>query len=560
MRSFWPSPLPWILAALLSIAAGGLLIVRGDIAQRREAFRTDARAVHRLLSLRMAQHETVLAVLALQPFAADATGVRRDTAGLPPGYPQLLAAWFWKASPDGSDVAALPDPALAAAVAEARGAAGANAVPGNGAVAAVPRDGAAGPGAGRRHGALVAVPGGGVLGAVPGGDALGAVGAAGPSSIRLGPVDAATGRYWLLLPAPQGVHALHIDAKRLWSSQESLGPASVTLAQDGWTLSLQPGAPPQAQPSGLTSGFTFAQPLDSASQPFELRVQRATGPAEWPWALLALWAALCGISVVAVRRAWVARLAARRAVELARLSNVARLNTLGELAAGMAHELNQPLTAVLAGTQTALRLLRDPQPEDDPLPALELAASQARRAADVVARLRRLVQPAAPDPVGEAVDLAPLAQQLIGWMRPEWARQGIVATVEGAAPPAQGDRVAIEQILHNLLLNASQALQQVPAHRRRIAVRLSAANGRVRAEVRDSGPGVAAADRMRLFEPFFTTRADGLGLGLPLCQSLAQAMGGQLELADDPPPAGLPGAGFVFTCPAGAPSRDPRAS
>lgn len=547
MRSFWPSPLPWILAALLAITAGGLLIVRGDIAQRREAFRTDAHAVHRLLSLRMAQHETVLAVLALQPFAADAASVRRDTAGLPPGYPQLLAAWFWKASPDGSDVAALPDPALTAAVAEAR------AVPGIGAVGAVPRDGAAG-----------ASPPNGVLGTVPGKGALGAVGAGDPSSIRLGPVDAATGRYWLLLAAPQGVHALHIDAKRLWSTQESLqeplGPASVTLALDGWTLSLQPGAPPQARPSGLTSGFTFAQPLDSASQPFELRVQRATGPAEWPWTLLALWAAMCGISVVAVRRAWVARLAARRAVELARLSNVARLNTLGELAAGMAHELNQPLTAVLAGTQTALRLLRDPQPEDDPLPALELAAGQARRAADVVARLRRLVQPAAPDPVGEAVDLAPLAQQLIGWMRPEWARQGIVATVEGTAPPAQGDRVAIEQILHNLLLNASQALQQVPADQRRIAVRLSAANGRVRAEVRDSGPGVAAADRARLFEPFFTTRADGLGLGLPLSQSLAQAMGGQLELADDPPPAGLPGAGLVFTCPAHAPSHEPKAS
>lgn len=222
-------------------------------------------------------------------------------------------------------------------------------------------------------------------------------------------------------------------------------------------------------------------------------------------------------------------------MELQRLARVARLNTMGELAAGMAHELNQPLTAMLSGTQAALRVLREAEADDDPgaaamaIPALELAATQSRRAADVVGRLRGLVrQP----PMGAAVaevDLAALAQSLIRLLAPELRQRGIAVRVEGTAPPVRGDRVALEQILHNLLGNATQALESMQGRERHIRVSLSQDGSQVHCRVQDNGPGIPAEALPRIFEPFFTTRNEGLGLGLSLCQTLAQSMGGQLH-------------------------------
>ena len=460
-------PSPWrrllvgtLLGVLLALLAG-LLIVRSDIAARREAFQAEARTAHRLLSQRMAQHEAILATLALKASAAPAS---TESLPVPPGFAQLLSAR---------------------------------------------REPAAG------------------------------LASAADTRFQVDAAEAPKGRYTLLMTHQGAAYRLQVDARRLpqdeawpWSTE---GPVQVMLEIGATPVPLQPGADEGLRPAGLTEGFRFAQPLASASQPFLLRAQRWTGPAEWPWDRL-LMAVLGSAALVAwTMRLQTARQERQRAAELQRLARVARLNTMGELAAGMAHELNQPLTAMLSGTQAALRVLREAAADDDPgaattaIPALELAAAQARRAADVVGRLRSLVrQPSIGPPVAD-IDLAELVQSLIGLLAPELRQRRITVRVEGTAPPVRGDRVALEQILHNLLGNAMQALGNAQGRERHIRVSLVQDGSRVDCRVQDNGPGIPAEALPRIFEPFFTTREDGLGLGLSLCQTLAQAMGGQLR-------------------------------
>jgi C4-dicarboxylate-specific signal transduction histidine kinase len=220
----------------------------------------------------------------------------------------------------------------------------------------------------------------------------------------------------------------------------------------------------------------------------------------------------------------------QRAQELLRLGQVGRLNALGELAAGMAHELNQPLTAVLASANAAQRLLADDPPElDDARRAIEQAAGQARRAADVVGRLRRTVERPelganlAPQRLDEVV------RRALELIAPECRRSGVTPQLQGGNEvTVQADPVALEQIVHNLLSNALQALQQVPAAERHLTLSTQADGRRGVLRVRDTGPGIAPEALPRLFEPFFSTREGGLGLGLSLCETLAAGMGGEL--------------------------------
>jgi signal transduction histidine kinase len=487
--------LPIVLLATASMVLGAALIVRWDIAQRREAFQADARAAHRLLSQRMAQHEAILATLALAEPPADGVGATSARSlPLPPGFAQLLRA---------------------------------------------------------------------TAQAPPAGAAAGSAGTA--PSIVVRTTDAAGARYVLSSSSARGSHDLLIDARRLLQDEDwpfvRDGAEQVVLGVGGKDWVLQAGAPAVSRPAGLTEGFRFAQRLASDSQPFELRVQRRTGPADWPWPLLAAWVLFSGLALWLLLRWRGVREERRRAAELLRLAQVARLDTMGELAAGMAHELNQPLTAMLSGTQAALRVLHEAREDGSPpsdeqaaaraceaaIPALELAAAQARRAADVVTRLRTLVQRPSVAARAVPVDLAALARKLAGLLEPELARRGIEWRLEGQAGPAMGDRVAIEQILHNLLSNALQALEQAAPSGRRIVVTLAQgphdpkAAGQVSCAVRDNGPGVSAEVRAHVFEPFFSTRAGGLGLGLSLSQTLAQSMGGRLEFGEAVPQ------GAVFT-------------
>lgn len=339
----------------------------------------------------------------------------------------------------------------------------------------------------------------------------------------------ARGRYWVVQAGEAASHALEIDVAAMMQQADwpilPGGAVAVSLQWAGQTAVLEAG-----RPDAGVWRFDFRKPLAAASQPFDVTLERSLGWGALPWGGMLAWvlASAAGVGAVAALRR---QMAARgRAEELLRLGQVSRLNALGELAAGMAHELNQPLTAVLAGTQAARRVLdEDPPDVEIAREAVTHAAEQARRAADVVGRLRRAVE--RPELGGQArpVALGEAVRNALYLIEPECARHGVVPRLEGDELRVLAEPVALEQIIHNLLTNALQALSRVAVGERTLVLQIAQVGGEGVLRVCDTGSGIAEADRPRIFEPFFTTREGGLGLGLSLCETLATAMGGSLR-------------------------------
>lgn len=227
------------------------------------------------------------------------------------------------------------------------------------------------------------------------------------------------------------------------------------------------------------------------------------------------------------------QLAAQQRVELAHLSRVAML---GELSGALAHEINQPLAAILSNAQAAQRFLaRDPsalQPVHD---ALQAIVASDHRASQVIERLRALLRKG--EALREAVDLNELVEDSLRLLRSDLAHRGveIELDLQPALPALQADRVQLQQLLLNLMLNACEAMEgQLPP--RPLSIR-TAHVGDARSvcvEVADRGAGIAASDAQRVFEPFYTTKPRGLGLGLPLCRSIVQAHDGRIEVSHNP--------------------------
>jgi two-component system sensor kinase FixL len=213
-----------------------------------------------------------------------------------------------------------------------------------------------------------------------------------------------------------------------------------------------------------------------------------------------------------------------------RLAQVARFASMGELAAGIAHELNQPLAAIATYAQACDRLLASPAPALGPVQeALRQIAGQALRAGEVIRRMRHLVSDRKTEQQLE--DLNDVVREVAALAARD-VRLYAVRLVLDLAPaelPAVVDRVQIQQVLLNLLRNAMEALGDLPAPRRTITlatVRLSTYEAEIR--VRDAGPGVPAETGDQLYDPFFTTKPEGTGLGLAISRTIARAHGGQL--------------------------------
>ena len=217
----------------------------------------------------------------------------------------------------------------------------------------------------------------------------------------------------------------------------------------------------------------------------------------------------------------------------AQLQRVQRVITVGEMASTLAHELNQPLAALVNYAAAAKSLAAQGKAEllNDTLAAL---SAQALRAADIVGRIRRWVRqhPESREPcdLNAAVD-----QPLALLLRAEARRHGVAVQLDLAPKPVcvSADRVLLEQVVLNLGLNALQAMQAMPSptaprQAHELLLRTTASAGRASLEVLDRGPGLAPEIADRLFEPFFTTRSDGLGLGLNICRSIVESMGGEL--------------------------------
>jgi nitrogen-specific signal transduction histidine kinase len=223
-----------------------------------------------------------------------------------------------------------------------------------------------------------------------------------------------------------------------------------------------------------------------------------------------------------------AELAARlHQQELAHLTRVAML---GELSGALAHELNQPLTAILSNAQAGQRLLaREPVDLAEVRDILHDIAEDDRRAGEVIKRLRAMLKK---DEVKSLpLDLNELVEEVIDFSHSDLITRNVALTVElaPALPPVLGDRVQLQQVLLNLVLNACEAMKAKPTWERRLTMATAPdADDGVRVSVVDRGTGIPADELERVFEPFFTTKEHGLGLGLSICRSIVAAHGGRL--------------------------------
>jgi PAS domain S-box-containing protein len=229
------------------------------------------------------------------------------------------------------------------------------------------------------------------------------------------------------------------------------------------------------------------------------------------------------------------------------LARVSRVTTLGELTASIAHEVNQPLGAMVANAAACTRwLAADPPATSKAQRALESIAADGRRASEIIGRIRALVKRQAPRK--DLVDVNLKIAQVIELAADEIRRNGIVlrtALAEGL-PRVEGDRVQLQQVLLNLILNAVDAMSPIRDRPREVTL-ASRREGEqdVLIEVRDTGPGIDPDSAERLFEPFYTTKAQGLGMGLSISRSIVEAHGGRLWAGSNQPH----GAVFRFSLP-----------
>lgn len=468
-RHFFLSRRLLVSVALVWLALGAAacaLLVRSTIEQAREAFETEARIAHRLLSQRAVQHEAMLITLRLlQPETVQPVAKRLAAV-----YPQLLDVRKVEAAQSEEGMFA-----------------------------------------------------------------------------RLGKVDWVAGRFSIMVPPEAGASMAYVLELSLplmvpwteWpfgpSTESGSAEAALEINGNRWFIH-------QPQAGHSLMRFNFRKQLAATSQPFDLVATRIFRWEDLPWGKLTLFWILWSMLAAGALALWRQRGERRRAEALLRFGQISRLNALGELAAGMAHELNQPLTAVLAGTQASRRLLDETPPElEAAREAMQQVAGQARRAADVVARLRRCIDRPGVRELTR-VDPAIVVREVMQLLAPECAQRGVVVSLPSPGLLAVADAVALEQIVHNLASNALHALVDTSAPALTWQIELLSGQ-RIRLRLRDNGPGLPPDVIKHLFEPFVSARPGGLGLGLSLCETLAAEMNGSLHHET---PTDGPGAIFVL--------------
>ncbi|MFL5246330.1 MAG: sensor histidine kinase [Myxococcales bacterium] len=212
------------------------------------------------------------------------------------------------------------------------------------------------------------------------------------------------------------------------------------------------------------------------------------------------------------------------------LAHAGRVSMLGELAASLAHELNQPLTAIYTNAQAAQRFLDRSRPDlSEALNALHDLGQDCRRAGDVLGRLRQMFRRHETErvPLGAGV----LVEHVLMLLHEDAVARGveIKLDVEPDLPLVRGDRVQLEQVLMNLLVNAFEAVAGIPSGPKQVTVRAYARDGFVEVAVLDSGKGIARNELERIFEPFFTRKPNGMGMGLAICRTIVEAHGGRIS-------------------------------
>jgi len=211
------------------------------------------------------------------------------------------------------------------------------------------------------------------------------------------------------------------------------------------------------------------------------------------------------------------------------LAHSTRVSTMGELTASLAHELNQPLAGIMTNAQAAQRFLDATPPDYSEIrPILGDIVEDAKRAAEVIERLRELMRKGQPE--SSRVDVNDVVRGVAKLMSSDAIIRGVTIVSDLTTEPLTvlGDRVQLQQLLLNLLVNAMEAMNDAVSSERCVVVRTRPAGGAAEVFVEDSGPGLAPGAEGLIFEPFYTTKASGMGMGLSIARSIVQAHGGEI--------------------------------
>lgn len=239
--------------------------------------------------------------------------------------------------------------------------------------------------------------------------------------------------------------------------------------------------------------------------------------------------------------------------EYRELAHASRLDTAGQLATMLAHELNQPLTAIGNYSKGALLRLRNSEGREEIVGALEHVCVQAERAANIIQSLRGFVSRT--DEELACLSINDVVERALSIAQIEALAQNVAIECDFAEhlPSVLGERTQLEQVVLNIVRNGFEAMEQVPASGRRIKVVTSTgANGMARVSIDDTGPGLPTDQLDNLFTPFLTTKRAGMGMGLSICRSIVEAHGGRLSAAQSKAGRGL---SFAFDLPPSSESR-----
>ena len=293
---------------------------------------------------------------------------------------------------------------------------------------------------------------------------------------------------------------------------------------------------PQARPMGAERWELFGRRNDGSEVPVEIGlspIHTSNGP-------------LVLASIVDITQRKLAELeAARQRHDLAHL---ARVTALGELSSSLAHELTHPLTAILSNAQAAQRFLaHDDVDLDEVREILNDIVTQDQRAGEVIHGLRLLLKKGELQEHCDDVDLNEVIRDLVKLMRSDLINRNVTVDTDLAQnlPAVTGDRVQLQQVLLNLMLNGCEAMADYDSSERRLLIASQWENGAVRVSVADRGSGIPEEKMQQVFERFFTTKKEGMGLGLSVCRTIIDAHRGKIWATNN---AGC-GATFHFSLP-----------
>jgi C4-dicarboxylate-specific signal transduction histidine kinase len=212
-----------------------------------------------------------------------------------------------------------------------------------------------------------------------------------------------------------------------------------------------------------------------------------------------------------------------------KLAHMSRVSTMAELSTSLAHELNQPLSAILSNAQAGLRFMKGGEPDLNELAEIlaDIVADD-KRAGGIIQKLRAFLRNTPPEL--EMLDANIVVRDVLNILNSEVLIHGITITTDLAAqiPCVRADRVQLQQVLINLIVNAEQAMTGQEADDRTLHIKTCFADGNVVVSLQDTGPGVPEEALERIFDPFYSTRKAGMGMGLAISRSIITANGGQM--------------------------------